>query len=200
MLTLTSPIDTPAHRWPAAAKMAGLAVASLALFAPVPGWGALLPGALILALAGAAAGGWGLFATWARLFRPLWPFAALIVVWHLVIGAPQTGALILVRMAAALGAANLVTMTTRLADMQAVFLWLARPLAPVLPAKTLALAMALVIRFLPVMLAREAQLRDAWAARSPRRASWRLAAPLTLAAIDDADRVAEALRARGGAS
>jgi biotin transport system permease protein len=48
------------------------------------------------------------------------------------------------------------------------------------------------------MLQRMAALNDAWRARSARRAGWRLAFPATLAALDDAERVAEALRARGG--
>jgi len=35
-------------------------------------------------------------------------------------------------------------------------------------------------------------------ARSRRRPGWQLVLPLSLAALDDADHVAEALRARGG--
>jgi biotin transport system permease protein len=58
--------------------------------------------------------------------------------------------------------------------------------------------MALVIRFIPVMLDRLSQITESWAARSPRRPSWRVLVPATLAALEDADRVAEALRARGG--
>jgi biotin transport system permease protein len=63
----------------------------------------------------------------------------------------------------------------------------------------LALAFALVIRFIPVMLDHLTRITDAWSARSPRRPRWRVLVPATLAALDDADRAAEALRARGGA-
>ena len=49
------------------------------------------------------------------------------------------------------------------------------------------------------MLHRMDILRESWRARSPRRPGWRILLPATLAALDDADHVAEALRARGGA-
>ena len=50
-----------------------------------------------------------------------------------------------------------------------------------------------------VMLDRMGQIRQSWSARSPRPPRWRVMGPATLAALEDADRVAEALRARGGA-
>jgi biotin transport system permease protein len=103
-------------------------------------------------------------------------------------------------MAAAVALANFVTMTTRLSDMLAVFQRLAQPMRPLgLSPRRLALVLALTVRFIPVMLDRLAQISEAWAARSPRRPRWRVLVPATLAALDDADRVAEALRARGGA-
>jgi biotin transport system permease protein len=42
------------------------------------------------------------------------------------------------------------------------------------------------------------KIADAIRARSPRRPGWRLVVPAALAALDDADHAAEALRARGG--
>jgi biotin transport system permease protein len=199
MLTLTSPHRTWAHGLPAGWKLGGLAGLTVVLFLPGPGWSMLAFAAGTLAAGALVAGALDFLGPWLRLLRPLWPFALLILIWHLATGTPLAGALILLRMAAAVGAANLVTMTTPLSDMQAVFLWLARPLSPLIAPGTVALAMALVVRFLPVMLERERILRDAWTARSPRRPGWRLVVPMTLAALDDAERVAEALRARGGA-
>lgn len=199
MLALTSAIQTPAHDWRAGPKVAALAVLTLALFWPAPGWGAL---ALAIGMLGVSAGvawRWGLGRVWLRLYRPLLPFVLLLILWHGLTRTPLEGAVILARMAAAVGAANLVTLTTRLSDLQALVLWAARPLAPVLPGQRLALAIALMIRFVPVMGDRAAQLSAAWAARSPRKPRARLLAPLALAALDDADHVAEALRARGGA-
>lgn len=197
MLTLTSPVTTPLHRLPAGLKLALLAVLTVVLFRLTS------PLALAAALAGIAglhlAFGRPFAAHALRMLRPLWPFVAVVAVWHLWTGEALQGAAILLRMLAAVAAANLVTMTTRLSDMLAAIEWIARPLAPVLPPRRLALAVALVIRFIPTLSDRMQAIRQAWAARSPRRPGWRVLVPATLAALDDADHAAEALRARGGA-
>lgn len=197
MLTLTSPVETWAHPLPAGPKMAALALWTVILFSldSLPALaGATLAVALLIRSVGAS------FArTSARMLWPLWPFAALAGVWYLAKGDPAGGAAIILRMLAAIAAANAVTMTTRLSDMMAVITRIARPLGALgLSPRTLALAVALVIRFVPVMLQRMTQIRDAWCARSPRRPGWRALVPTLLAALDDADHVAEALRARGG--
>jgi biotin transport system permease protein len=196
MLTLTSPVDTPLHRLPAGAKLAALAGFTLALFAlPSPaGLGAALAALAVLHLTC----GTGFARHAARMLWPLWPFVAVVTLWHLWTGDLRGGAVIVLRMTAAVAAANLVTMTTRLSDMVALVERLARPLAPLLPPRRLALAIALVIRFVPRMADRLARIAEAFRARSPRRPGWRVVVPATLAALDDADRVAEALRARGG--
>lgn len=197
MLTLTSPVETWAHPLPAGLKLAALAVATTGLF--------LTGSPLGLGLAFAAAvglyvtGGAEFARTGARQLWPLWPFVAIVGLWHLWTGDVTGGAVVLLRMVTAVALANFVTMTTRLSDMLTVFEWLARPLAPILPPRRLALAFALVIRFIPVMLDRMGQIGQSWSARSPRPPRWRILVPATLAALDDADRVAEALRARGGA-
>ena len=197
MLTLTSPVATPLHRLPAGLKLAVLAALTVVLFR--------LTSPLALAAALACIAGLHLafgrpFAAHAlRMLRPLWPFVAVVAIWHLWTGEALQGAAIILRMLAAVAAANLVTMTTRLSDMLAAIEWIARPLAPVLPPRRLALAVALVIRFIPTLADRMQAIRQAWAARSPRRPGWRVLVPATLAALDDADHAAEALRARGGA-
>jgi biotin transport system permease protein len=198
MLTLTSPVRIWAHDLPAGAKLAALALATMGLFAlktPVP---------LAICAAGTAAlyatGGARFASAGFRLLWPLWPFVLIVGLWHLWTDDITGGAMVLLRMLAAVALANLVTMTTRLSDMIAVFQTLARPLQSIgLSPRRLAIALALVIRFIPVMLDRMAQITQSWAARSPRPARWRVLVPATLAALDDADRAAEALRARGGA-
>jgi biotin transport system permease protein len=195
MLTLTSPFDTWAHRWPAGPKLASLCAFTALLFA--------LNSTLLLGLAAAgtcvliASGGAAFALQSARMLRPLLPFIIIVALWHLLLRDPS-GVAIILRMLTAVAAANFVTMTTRLSDMISVLQRLARPLTPLVSPKSIAIAIALTIRFVPTMLARAQSLGESWQARSPRRPRWRIFLPLTLAALDDADHVAQALRARGG--
>lgn len=195
MLTLTYPSPTWAHGLPAGVKLAALAGATMGLFALQS------PAHLTLAALGAAgltASGGAAFARAAlRPLWMLWPFALIVALWHIWLRDPA-GIAIILRMLTAVALANFVTMTTRLTDMIAVLDWLLRPLTRLIPSARLALAIALTIRFIPVMLLRAEELALAWRARSPRPARWRILPALTLSALDDAARVAEALRARGG--
>ena len=199
MLTLTSPVETPLHRIQAPLKLSLLAVWTAGLFWITSPTLLLVATALISLL---HSFGGRVFAAHAlRMLRALWPFIVVVALWHLWTQDVPGGAVVILRMVAAVAAANLVTMTTKLADMMAVMEWLARPFARFgLAPKTLAMAMALVIRFIPVMVERHGQITDAWRARSARRAGWRVLLPTILAALDDADQVAEALRARGGSA
>lgn len=198
MLTLTSPVETPWHRLPAGAKLMALAALTLLLFAAP---GPVVPAAALAGVAALYLAGGAIFArTGLAMLRPLWPFLLVLALWHLWEGTPREGLALALRLVAAVAAANLVTMTTRLSDMIAVLERLAAPLARFgMPPRRLALALALVIRFVPVLGERLAAIREAWAARSPRRPGWRVMVPAVLATLDDADHVAEALRARGGA-
>lgn len=197
MLTLTSPHEIWAHRLPAAAKLAALCGFTVALFALNTPAELLIAFALVAALI--ASGGGGFALTSLRMLRPLWPFVLIVALWHLWLHDPAGGAAVILRLVTAVAAANFVTMTTRLADMIAVLESLARPLARLgLSPKALALAVALSIRFVPVMLQRAGTIAESWRARSPRRPGWRILLPATLAALDDAEQVSEALRARGG--
>lgn len=197
MISLTSPVETRAHGWPAGAKLAALCVASVWLFV-VDGlaWHVCSLGAVLTlyALPGKRFFRVGLARLWL-----LWPFALLILIWHVLTDDLVPGLVIVVRMITAVGLANLVTMTTRLSDMIAVVQWLATPLRGVgLRTSVIEMAIALVIRFTPVLVARGQMLTLAWRARSRRRPGWRIILPFAVTAIDDAEHVAEALRARGG--
>ncbi|WP_145103983.1 energy-coupling factor transporter transmembrane component T family protein [Cereibacter sediminicola] len=197
MLTLTSPVETRLHRLPAGLKLGALALAAVAL-APLeglPALGAALAGTLALY----AAQGLEFARHGLRMLRPLWPFLLILALWHGWTGEFERGAGIGVKLLIAVALANLVTMTTRLDAMIAVLERLARPLRRLgLEPHLLAVSIALVIRFTPVLLARAERLVEAWRARSARRPTWRIVVPLALGALDDADQVAEALRARGG--
>jgi biotin transport system permease protein len=60
-----------------------------------------------------------------------------------------------------------------------------------------ALAIALVIRFVPVLLASWQEREEAWRARTGRRASIRLIPAFVAETLRMADQIAEALDARG---
>jgi biotin transport system permease protein len=49
-----------------------------------------------------------------------------------------------------------------------------------------------------VLADKGAQLSDAWRARSPKRPKWHIVTPFAVLAIDDAEHVADAIKARGG--
>lgn len=197
MISLTSPVETLAHRWPAGVKMAALALGTIALFAIQNVL--VMAGAAIACLALYALPGMLFLRTGMKRLRVLWPFVLAVLVWHGFIGTIETGALIALRLVTAVGFANLVTMTTRLTDMMDVVRWLATPLRRIgLDTRLMELAMALVLRFTPTLADKGAQLSQSWKARSTRRASWRVILPFALLAIDDAEQVAEAIKARGG--
>ncbi|MGB7319893.1 MAG: energy-coupling factor transporter transmembrane component T [Albidovulum sp.] len=197
MISLTSPVETRAHGWPAGLKLAGLCLATMALFAS---------DTLAVHLV-ACAGCLTLYALPGRVFlaaglsrlKPLWPFLLVIALWHVLTRTPLEGTVIALRLLTAVGLANLVTMTTRLSDMVAVVTRLLSPLRWLgLSTQSTELAIALVVRFTPALAQKGGQLAQSWRARSARRLSWRIVMPMTLLAIDDAEHVAEALRARGG--
>ncbi len=114
-------------------------------------------------------------------------------------GQIEAGVAVTMRLLTAVALANFVTMTTQLSDMIAVMSWLLTPLRRLgLSTRALELSVALVVRFAPVLAQKGGRLTESWRARSPRRAGWKIVTPLAALAIDDAEYVAEALRARGG--
>ncbi|WP_298905007.1 energy-coupling factor transporter transmembrane protein EcfT [uncultured Aliiroseovarius sp.] len=197
MISLTSPIETRAHGWPAGLKLAGLCVVTIVLFQMQSLWFHLAAFATTLTLY--ALPGQSFLRAGLRALKVLWPFVVLVGIYHLIIRSPVDGLVIILRMLTAVGLANLVTMTTRLSDMIAVVRWLATPLRALgLRTEYLETAIALVIRFTPVLLAKGTHLTEAWRARSARRPGWRIILPFTVLALDDADHISDALRARGG--
>ncbi len=197
MISLTSPVRTRAHSWPAGIKLAVLGVGTFFLFMLHD---LRLQGlALLVMLVLYALPGGQFFRAGMRRLQVLWPFLAILALWHGVTATYLEGAEIILRLVTAVGLANLVTMTTALSEMIAVIRWIVTPLRRIgLNTRAMELAIALVIRILPTLVENGQRLTDAWRARSPRRAGWRVVVPFTLLALDDADHLAEALRARGG--
>lgn len=197
MLSLTSETITPLHAVAPGPKIVALAaVTALAFSLGGLGGHAALLAAVALAY---VVCGWRFAQAGARLLRPLVPFVVLVLAWHLWTGDVAGGLRIAARMIALVALANLVTMTTRLSEMIDLLAWVLRPLRPLgLPVGAIGLSVALFVRFIPTLADRVRHLSDAWRARSPRRPGWRIVVPMVLVALDDADHVADALRARGG--
>lgn len=197
MISLTSPVKTRAHHWPAGLKLGLLSLVTFGLFfvdSVIFHGLFLIFVAVLYALPGALffKNGW-------KHLKILWPFVFIVIVWHLFTDELPLGLIIAFRMMSAVGMANLVTMTTRLSDMIDVVHWLTRPLHRLgFNPRVLELAIALVIRMTPVLVSKGQSLALAWRARSNRRSGWRIILPFTVLALDDADHVAEALKARGG--
>ena len=104
MIALTSPVETPAHHWPAGLKLAALCIVTLILFA-VEGLLAhlafLAATALLFLWAGWRFARAGLVPLW-----QLWPFVVLILLWHLLAGETAEGVEIVLRMLTAVALAT----------------------------------------------------------------------------------------------
>jgi len=197
MISLTSPIKTRAHDWPAGLKLAGLCISTVCLFFIKDLLAQLVILGLVLTLY--ALPGRVFLTAGLRGLRGFWLFILIIGIYHTAVGEIVEGAVIVLRLLSAISLANLVTLTTRLTDMIKVVRFIAKPLTIFgLRSKVLELSIALVIRLTPVLVEKGALLSQSWRARSKRRTSWRIILPFTILALDDADYVAEALRARGG--
>lgn len=197
MLALTFPHKTRAHDIPAGWKMLALAVLSALLFSVQSIWVFAVLLALVICVHGALGKGLLRYALW--MMRPIVLFTAIILAFHVITGDLLAGLGIVLRMLVLVALANLVTMTTKLDDMIGVVEWLLIPLGKLgVNTRIFGVATAMVIRFTPVLIKKAAALGESWRARSPKRAGWRIIMPLFLTAIDDAEHVAEALKARGG--
>lgn len=197
MLSLALPYRTWAHRLPAALKFGLLAVAMIALMriGSLAGQGAAV---LVVAALTASLGRRAVRQSLVTL-RPLVWIVAVILLWDTAQGRFQLGVVFGLRVLAMVGLANLVTLTTPLPEIVALIERLAQPLARLgISPRVPAISVALVIRFVPVLRARHDILAEAWRARSARKPRMKLLAPLTFSLLDDADHMADALRARGG--
>lgn len=197
MISLYLQDETWAHRISARMKLAVLAAISILLFPAddIALLGAVLAGCLLLY--------WSLGKSGLRqlvFLKPLLVFFVVILALHGLSGTWLEGVTILLRLAVMVLLANFVSVTTRMDDMIEAVRPLFAPLALIgaSPRKP-ALAVALVLRFAPVLLSVYVSLAEAYRARSGRKGSWRLIAPFALQALRMSENVAEALTARGGA-
>jgi biotin transport system permease protein len=183
------------HRVPAGTKLIALAALSIVVL-PVTDWRVLTLGlGLVLVL----------YASLGRevssrlvLLRPLMPFLIAIALLQGWLETWPAATAAIARVLFMVLAANLVTFTT---TMQGMIDALAPVMSPLrglgVNPRAPALAVALVLRFVPVLLAAWQQREEAWRARTGRRASIRLIPSFIAEALRMADQVAEALDARG---
>lgn len=134
-------------------------------------------------------------------FKPLLPFLLIILLFHILAGDGWEGAVVISRLLALILLANLVSITTRMADMMAAMRPFFGPLKylGVNPRK-ITVAVALMLRFAPVIFTSYTTLQDSWRSRTSAKPRWRLLAPLTIQTLKLADSVGDALQSRGGAS
>jgi biotin transport system permease protein len=117
----------------------------------------------------------------------------------LLFGDAMAGVAMVLRFAALILIAALVTLTTRVSDMVTT---LERALLPlerfgIDPARV-SLTISLALRFIPVLGERVAQIREAQRARGLGRNLFAIAVPLLVHCLRMADAVAEAIVARSG--
>lgn len=196
MLSLYSPGRTPLHRLPAGPKLAGLLALGLLLF--------LTRDPLVLAAAAAAALAL-LISTRPAPRALLRQLAVTLLLLAFLVAAnawlvsAEEAQVVGLRLLTLVAAATAVTQTTRpsalVAAIQAAFAPFGRPGRRL--AFGLGLGVALVLRFVPEVLFRIVELRQALAARGLRASPLRLVVPLTVRLLRSADEVGAALDARG---
>jgi biotin transport system permease protein len=117
-------------------------------------------------------------------------FQGFVISWELA-------ALSVTRLLLMIMLADLVTATTPMQEMMRVILPWLRPLRVIgVDPKKLSLAVALVIRFVPVLLAQWQAQSEAWSARSKKRSGFKLIAPFMNETLRRTDHVAEAIVSR----
>jgi biotin transport system permease protein len=199
-LALYVPRASPVHRRPAGVKLALLVALGVAVFAvPTP----VAAGAALLAVVAVGLGPARLPAgLLARQARAVWVWVVALVVFHALATDLLTGITTALRMLALVLAAAVVTATTRVTALVAVVERLCAPLrlVGVRPAR-IGLAVAMALRFIPLVAERADRIREAQAARGGRvrgpRALVHLVVPLLVSVLQLAHTVGEALDARG---
>lgn len=195
MITVYRPGTSLLHRTPAGVKLLALLAftTSLVVFrSPL----AVAVGAIVLVTAYGVSG-FGL----STLGRQIWPMRWILLIlipfqwwlggWRSVV--TVVGVLVL-----AVGAAALISLTTRMVDLLDV---LDRVLAPLrhlrVDPERISLIIALAIRVVPVMVEMMGQVRDARRARGAERSLRALATPVVVRTVGYSQRLGDALLARG---
>ncbi|MEX6505468.1 energy-coupling factor transporter transmembrane protein EcfT [Jiella sp. M17.18] len=191
---LYRPGTSAVHRTRASAKLVALAVFGTVLLSLPSLW----PGLIGIGLV-------GLGYVVARLparsafaqIRPALFVLAILFLAQLWLEGLAPAAILVLRFAALILAAGLVTLTTRAADMVAAIERLLAPLSHLgIDAGKVSLAISLAIRFIPAVAAVVEEVREAQIARGRSSSTLALAVPVIVRLLKMADAVAEAIDAR----
>ncbi len=195
MLSLYVPGASPLHRAPAGYKLAGLAVLLAGLGLWRSPWATGLGAALVVA--GVLIAGFGPAPLWRQLRPVAWLLAVLAALqWLLVSG--QAALVVAGSLLVSLAAAALVTATTRVAELLEAVVRAVRPLRRFgVDPERVGLTLALTLRAVPVVAVLAREVLQARAARGAQRSVRAFAVPLTIRTVRYADRLGEALVARG---
>jgi biotin transport system permease protein len=183
------------HRAPAGGKLVVLGALLLAVTV-WRGWWSTGPAAVALA-ACTVASGVGVRAVWLQVRPVLW-FVALLIPVQLWLSGVQAAALSAAGLLLGVAAAGLVTLTT---TTQELLDTLTRALGPLrrvgVDPERVALLLALAVRAVPVLASLAGDVRQARMARGAERSMRAFAVPFVIRAVRHADRLGEALAARG---
>lgn len=195
MIGLYHPGRSLLHRMTAGAKVAALLVASLALF--------FIP-STIFALATVPVA-FAIYLSTGAPFRMLVAqlrgpavLLAIIFAFHAVFGTLADGVLTVARFATLILLASAVTLSTPISKMSELVEWLLGPLRPIgVNPEKVGLAIALAIRFIPLIAEELRHIREAQAARGLATNPLALIVPLVIRTLKVADELADAIEARG---
>lgn len=195
MIGLYRPGSSPVHRLAAGVKLLVLLVGTTALVLARSPW-AVAAGVVVVLVATSVA---ALPPTvmWQQL-RPLRWFVVLLAPFQLWSGGPAAAVVSVGTLVVTVAAAAVVTLTTRVTSILDVVEGLARPLRRFgADPERIGLVLALTIRAVPVLAATLDDVRDARRARGLDRSPRALLVPLVVRTLRHADRLGEALAARG---
>jgi biotin transport system permease protein len=189
------PGDSIVHRAPAGLKLAVLAVGLLVLgIVRTP---ATVVVAGVLTLAVGLATRLGARVLWAQV-RPVLIVAVIVGALQVWLTGPLQAAVVVGWLIVAVLAAGLVTVTTPLADILDAVVAVTRPLRLVgVDPERVALVLALAVRSVPVVAGLARDVQEARLARGAGRSVRAFAVPLVIRTVRYADRLGEALAARG---
>jgi biotin transport system permease protein len=140
--------------------------------------------------------GFGARVLWAQIRPIMWLLAVFFGV-QLWLNDWQAGLLVVLRIAAIVAFASLVTLTTKTSDLLASLERAMQPLRPIgVNPEKVSLAISMVLRFIPVISTVASEIRDAQRARGLDRSILAMIVPLIIRTLKMADDVADAIDAR----